>query len=65
MAVDTLLVSDALFRSRNLEERKRYVSLVDAVREDSGTVRIFSSLHVSGERKSRFALFMLIFAIEK
>lgn len=55
MAVDTLLVSDALFRSRNLEERKRYVSLVDAVREDSGTVRIFSSLHVSGEQLTQLS----------
>ncbi|THD19431.1 Pelota [Fasciola hepatica] len=55
MAVDTLLVSDALFRSRNLEERKRYVSLVDAVREDTGTVRIFSSLHVSGEQLNQLS----------
>ncbi|KAA3671369.1 protein pelota, partial [Paragonimus westermani] len=49
-AIDTLLVSDALFRSRDLEERRRYVALVDSVKEDQGTVRIFSSLHVSGER---------------
>ncbi|CAH8837579.1 unnamed protein product [Trichobilharzia szidati] len=48
-AIDTLLVSDALFRSRNLEERKRYVELVDQVKENQGTVRIFSSLHISGE----------------
>ncbi|VDQ15331.1 unnamed protein product [Trichobilharzia regenti] len=45
------MVSDALFRSRNLEERKRYVELVDQVKENQGTVRIFSSLHISGERK--------------
>ncbi|CAH8494110.1 unnamed protein product [Heterobilharzia americana] len=49
-AIDTLLVSDALFRSRNLDERKRYVELVDQVKDNQGTVRIFSSLHVSGEQ---------------
>jgi len=55
-AVDTLLICDSLFRSQNLAERKRYVKIVDSVREGSGTVRIFSSLHVSGERKFRFYL---------
>ncbi|KAG5448157.1 Protein pelota [Clonorchis sinensis] len=55
LAIDTLLVSDALFRSRDLEERRRYVSLVDTVKEDQGTVRIFSSLHVSGEQLNQLS----------
>nr|CAG4645566.1 EOG090X07BV [Lynceus sp. MCZ IZ 141354] len=50
LAIDTLLVSDNLFRSQSVEERKRYVSLVDSVRESGGIARIFSSLHVSGEQ---------------
>lgn len=50
-AVETLLISDALFRSRDLAERKKYVGIVDSVKENMGNVRIFSSLHVSGERK--------------
>ena len=50
-AIDVLLISDSLFRSKELSERKRYVSIVDKVRENNGQVRIFSSLHVSGERK--------------
>nr|CAH8838040.1 unnamed protein product [Trichobilharzia regenti] len=54
-AIDTLLVSDALFRSRNLEERKRYVELVDQVKENQGTVRIFSSLHISGEQLNQLS----------
>ncbi|CAL8096014.1 unnamed protein product [Calicophoron daubneyi] len=54
-AIDTLLVSDALFRSHNLEERQRYVALVDAVKEDQGNVRIFSSLHVSGEQLNQLS----------
>lgn len=49
-AVDTLLICDSLFRSQELMERKRYVKIVDAVRENSGVVKIFSSLHVSGEQ---------------
>lgn len=35
----------------DLKQRKRYVKLVDTVRESCGEVKIFSSLHVSGERK--------------
>ncbi|XP_018650595.1 putative pelota [Schistosoma mansoni] len=46
-AIDTLLITDALFRSRNLNERKQYVELVDQVKDNQGIVRIFSSLHVS------------------
>nr|CAG4638488.1 EOG090X07BV [Cyclestheria hislopi] len=49
-AIDTLLVSDNLFRSQCIEERKQYVALVESVRDYGGTARIFSSLHVSGEQ---------------
>ena len=38
-------------RSQDIAQRKRYVNLVDSVRENGGDVRIFSSLHVSGERE--------------
>ena len=38
-------------RSLDLAERKKYVALVDAVKEYNGDVKIFSSLHISGERK--------------
>ncbi|VDN40651.1 unnamed protein product, partial [Dibothriocephalus latus] len=43
-----MLISDALFRSKDLTARKRFVGLVDSVKENQGTVRIFSSMHVSG-----------------
>jgi hypothetical protein len=49
-AVDVLLITDSLFRSKELAERKKYVNIVDRVRENNGTVKIFSSLHVSGEQ---------------
>lgn len=62
-AVDTLLICDSLFRSQEISERKRYVKIVDAVRESSGVVRIFSSLHVSGEREHFFSFILAIFKV--
>merc|ERR1712098_864950 len=49
-AVEVLMVSDKLLRANTVGERKRYVSLVDRVREVGGDVKVFSSLHVSGEQ---------------
>lgn len=49
-AIETLLISDSLFRNPNIAERKRYIALVDSVRENGGDVRVFSSMHVSGEQ---------------
>ncbi|KAM4698262.1 protein pelota homolog isoform 1-T1 [Rhinophrynus dorsalis] len=50
LAIDTLLITDELFRHQEVAMRSRYVRLVDSVRDNGGTVRIFSSLHVSGEQ---------------
>merc|ERR1712180_301601 len=52
LAIETLLVTDNLFRSTNLTERKRFVNLVESVRDNNGDAKIFSSLHVSGEQLS-------------
>jgi hypothetical protein len=49
-AIDKLLVTDSLFRSQDLSTRKKYVALVDGVKDNGGDVLVFSSLHVSGER---------------
>lgn len=49
-AVETLLISDKLFRANNVAERRKYVELVDKVRDMGGDVKIFSSLHISGEQ---------------
>lgn len=49
-AIETLLVTDELFRSADLPTRQRYVALVDSVKDNAGIVRIFSSLHISGEQ---------------
>ncbi|KJZ76864.1 hypothetical protein HIM_03741 [Hirsutella minnesotensis 3608] len=45
-----LLINNSLFRSQDLDTRKRYVAVVDKVKEDGGEVRIFSSDHESGQR---------------
>jgi protein pelota len=50
-AVGTLLISDELFRAGDPQVRKRYVSIVEDVREKRGEVLIFSSMHESGQRR--------------
>ncbi|OQD77518.1 hypothetical protein PENDEC_c002G04823 [Penicillium decumbens] len=46
-----LIVSNRLFRSQDVAERKRWVALVDRVRDvEGGEVRILSSDHESGKR---------------
>ena len=46
-----LLISNALFRSQDVAVRKRWVGLVDRVREaEGGEVRVLSSEHESGKR---------------
>lgn len=47
-AVETLLISDKLFRSHDVNERRHYVKLVEMVKQYGGNVLIFSSLHESG-----------------
>jgi protein pelota len=50
MAVETLFVSDKLFRAKNLATRKVFVSMVERAERDGMTAIIFSSMHPSGER---------------
>ena len=49
-AIDSLLVTDELFRASTVATRKQYVQLVEDVRANGGTVYIFSALHVSGQQ---------------
>ncbi|RXN32773.1 pelota-like protein [Labeo rohita] len=55
LAIDILLISDKLFRHQDVATRSRYVRLVDNVKENGGNVRIFSSLHVSGEQLNQLS----------
>ncbi|XP_065356610.1 protein pelota [Calliphora vicina] len=50
MAIETLLISDNLFRCQDVHQRKEYVQLVENVRDAGGDVKIFSSMHISGEQ---------------
>jgi len=54
-AIDTLMITDSLFRSFDLATRKRYVRLVETSRDNNADVKIFSSLHVSGEQLSQLS----------
>ncbi|KAI0392323.1 hypothetical protein F5Y17DRAFT_365179 [Xylariaceae sp. FL0594] len=45
-----LLVNNSLFRSQDIATRRRYVAMVDKVKEDGGDARILSSDHESGQR---------------
>jgi protein pelota len=49
-AVQSLLVTDQLFRNSNVKLRKQYVQLVEDVKQAGGQVFIFSSMHVSGQQ---------------
>lgn len=50
LAIQTLLLTDDLFRNSDVATRQKYANLVDSVKNSGGTVHIFSSLHVSGEQ---------------
>ncbi|CAM9487969.1 unnamed protein product [Chrysoparadoxa australica] len=54
-AIDTLLVTDGLFRSTDLPTRKRYVELVELARNNGAKLFIFSTAHVSGEQLQQFS----------
>jgi len=45
-----LMISNALFRSQDIQTRKRWVQVVDDVKEQGGEVRVMSSMHESGKR---------------
>ena len=39
------------YRNTDIRTRKKYVNLVESVKKSGGTVHIFSSMHVSGDRE--------------
>ncbi|KAG9447440.1 hypothetical protein H6P81_013568 [Aristolochia fimbriata] len=50
MAIQTLLITDDLFRNSNTETRQKYVNLADSVKALGGSAHIFSTMHASGEQ---------------
>lgn len=50
-AAETILIADSLFRSKNIETRKKYVQMVDEAEKQAGVnCVIFSSQNQSGSR---------------
>ena len=49
-AVDTLLISDHLFRTKDFKKRRMYNDLAEEVKKYGGKTVVFSSLHPSGEK---------------
>lgn len=49
-AVGTLLISDELFRASDPAVRKKYVELVEDVKQKGAEVLMFSSMHESGQQ---------------
>jgi len=54
-AIEVLMIADNLFRSADVPTRKIYVNLTESVKENGGEIRIFSSLHVSGEQLAKLS----------
>lgn len=50
LAIQTLLLTDELFRNADIKTRQKYVNLVNSIKDSGGDVHIFSSMHVSGEQ---------------
>lgn len=49
-AIQSLLVTDSLFRTHDVRKRKKVVGLVDEVAAGGGAVHVFSGMHASGEQ---------------
>lgn len=49
-AVDTMLISDHLFQTKDFKKRRVYNDIVDEVKKYGGNTIVFSSLHSSGEK---------------
>lgn len=59
-AVQTLLVSDKLFRAKNVATRQSYVALVDLAERMGVSTMIFSSMNPSGERKHNLITMIVV-----
>jgi len=52
-AIDTLLITDDLFRTEDVSMRKEYIRVMDSVRDNGGNVSLFSSMHPAGEQLAK------------
>lgn len=49
-AVDTLLISNRLYKSADVNERRHYIQMAETVKNTGGTVMIFSEHHDAGKQ---------------
>jgi stalled ribosome rescue protein Dom34 len=49
LAIKTLLLTESQFKNANVDIRKKFVALVDAVKANGGKVHIFPTTHVSNK----------------
>jgi len=49
-AIETLMITDELFRAANVQQRKKYVNFMEECKQNGAKVLIYSSLHVTGEK---------------
>lgn len=54
-AIQTLLVTDSLFRAATPAVRKQYIALVEDCKDNGGEVLVFSASHVSGEQLAQLS----------
>jgi len=54
-AIDTLMISDNLFRAPEPAVRQKYVELVETVKDGGGRALIFSTMHVTGEQLQKLS----------
>ena len=53
-AIKKLLLSESLFRNKDVDVRKKFVDLADGVKAKRGKVYIFPSLHVSSQDLEKY-----------
>lgn len=49
------------YRNSDITTRQKFVKLVNSVKDSGGSVHVFSSMHVSGERKFGYFHYSLLF----
>lgn len=54
-AIQSLLITDSLFRTTDVAKRKKCVALVDGVAAGGGAVHVFSGMHASGEQLNQLS----------
>lgn len=50
------------YRNSDIATRKKFVNLVNSVKDSGGSVHVFSSMHVSGEREFYYFHYSLLFS---